>query len=68
MHNRKSKLSLEDAIRQVHQKYKNRPSPLANLQENSHYIPSHVPQHMAPAKGLRDNLLSGFKPHKDTFR
>lgn len=61
-------MSLEDAIRSVHQKYKNRPSPLAYLQENSHYIPTHVPQHMAAPKGLRDNLLSGFKPHKDTFR
>lgn len=65
---RRSGLSLEDTIRAVGQKYKNRPSPLQYMQENSHYIPTHVPQHLQPNKSLRDNLLAGFKPSNDTFR
>jgi hypothetical protein len=68
MFNRRKGQSLEDAIRSVQQKYRNRPSPLQYMQENTHYIPSHVPQNMKPSANIRDNLLSGFKPHKDTFR
>jgi len=65
---KKSGQSLEDAIRGVQQKYKNRPSPLVNVQENVHYIPTHVPDHMSPTKDFRDNLLGSFKPSKDTFK
>jgi hypothetical protein len=68
MFNRRKGPSLEDAIRSVQQKYRNRPSPLQYMQENTNYIPTHVPQNMKPSANLRDNLLSGFKPHKDTFR
>lgn len=66
--NKRTNLSLEDTIRAVRQKYKNRPSPLQHMQENTHYIPTHVPNNLKPSNNLRDNLLSGFKPHKDTFR
>jgi hypothetical protein len=64
----KPRQSLEDAIRNVQQKYKGRPSPLAMVQENVHYIPTHVPDHMAAPKNLKDNLIGSFKPFKDTFR
>jgi hypothetical protein len=68
MFRQKSGLSLEDAIRQVQKKYRNVPSPLQYMQENVGFAPTQVPQHMRQSKNLRDNLLSGFIPSKDTFR
>jgi hypothetical protein len=65
---KKSGQSLEDAIRNVQQRYRNRPSPLVNVQENVHYIPTHVPDHMAVSKDFKDTLLGSFRPSKDTFR
>jgi hypothetical protein len=38
------------------------------MQENVGFAPTQVPQHMRQSKDLRDNLLSGFIPSKDTFR
>lgn len=69
MFNRRSGLSLEDTIKAVQQKYKNKPSPLAlmSMQENVNYIPTHVPDMMKP-KDPRAALLSGFVPPNDTFR
>ena len=61
--------SLEDAIRNVQQRYRNRPSPLAmmSMNENVHYIPTHVPDHMAASRDIRDTLLGSFRPPNDTF-
>ena len=64
----KPRQSLEDAIRGVQQKYKGRPSPLAMVQENVNYIPTHVPDHMAAPKNIRDTLIGSFRPSQDTFR
>jgi hypothetical protein len=69
MFNRQSGKSLEDTIRDVHNRYKNRPSPLQNMQENIGFAPTQVPDHMrAKSNDLRGNLLGAFKPNKDTFR
>ena len=67
MYNRQNKSSLEDAVRSVQQRYKNRPSPLIMMQNNPGFVPTHVPDHMAPKKNFRDALLDGFKPQKYTF-
>jgi len=60
--------SLEDTIRKVQQKYKNRPSILSEeyrkSNENVHFVPSNNQVHQDP----RQNLLGGFRPLKDTFR
>lgn len=59
--------SLEDAIRLVREKYKNRPSPLKGLYENVGFTPTQVSPPSTPAT-TRDKLLGNFKPLKDTFR
>lgn len=60
--------SLEDAIRAVHNKYKNRPSPLQFMNENVGFAPSQVPQHMVASNDIRGNLLGNYRPINDTFR
>lgn len=66
--------TLEDVIRGVQQKYRNRPSPLKNLYESSAFAPSQLPQMGMPMQNFgkpqnpRDALLGGFRPSKDTFR
>lgn len=60
--------SLEDTIRKVRERYKNKPSPLSGLYENVGFAPSQtMPAKLSPATP-RDQLLSGFRPLKDTFR
>jgi hypothetical protein len=61
-----NKFSVEDAIRQVQQRYKNRPSPLANLNENNRQPV--VPQQGFQQQDFRNNLLGNFRPNKDTYR
>lgn len=58
--------SLEDTIRDVRNKYKNRPSPIAHLSENVWFTPTQQAPTSSP--NMRDKLLGGFKPLKDTFR
>lgn len=66
---RKTGMSLEDTIKNVQKKYKNRASPLAliEMQQNVGYIPTHVPDMMKP-KDPRAALLGNFTPPNDTFR
>jgi hypothetical protein len=68
MFKRSNGKSLEETIRLLHQKYKNRPSPLQIMNENTGFAPTQVPQYMRQSKDIRDNLLGNFIPHKDTFR
>jgi hypothetical protein len=68
MFNKNNGMSLEDTIIAVHKKYKNRPSPLTFMQENVGFAPTQVPDNMRQSPNLRDNLLNGFIPNKDTFR
>jgi len=58
--------SLEDTIRAVHDRYKNRPSPLLFSNQQTPMVPQQ--QGTPPTADLRSNLLSGFKPRQDTFR
>jgi hypothetical protein len=60
--------SLEDTIRKVQQKYKNRPSPLSEQYTRSNQNVNYVPQQVTPSKDLRGNLLGNFRPPNDTFR
>jgi hypothetical protein len=64
----KPKNSLEDAIRFVQTKYKNRPSPIQTMNENVGFVPTQVPDHMRSPQDLRGNLIGNFRPFKDTFR
>lgn len=59
--------SLEDAIRLVRDRYKNRPSPLKGLYENVGFTPTQVTPTSQP-QTARDQLLGNFRPLKDTFR
>lgn len=60
--------SLEDAIRSVHQKYKNKPSPLTYIDpENSKHNINYVPQQVTPKTDSRSALVGDFKPTKYTF-
>ena len=61
-----NKFSVEDAVRQVQQRYKNRPSPLANLNENNKMPNVNVQNNVQP--DFRSNLLGNFRPNKDTYR
>lgn len=60
--------ALEDTIRKVQQKYKNRPSPLSEQyirsNANVNMVPTQIPKYMDP----RSALIGNFKPSKDTFR
>lgn len=58
-----NKNSLENAIRQVHQKYKNRPSPLMFLDPEKP-IPM-TPQQVTPKTDARDMLINGFNPKQN---
>jgi len=66
--------TLEDVIRGVQQKYRNRPSPLKTLYENTAFAPSQLPQmgmsmqNVGKPQNAREALLNGFRPSKDTFR
>jgi hypothetical protein len=59
---------LEDTIRKVQQKYKNRPSPLSEQYTRSNANVNFVPQQSNPNKDIRSNLLGNFTPPNDTFR
>lgn len=67
MYKRPNQNSLEDAIRMVQQKYRNRPSPLTYMQENVGFAPTQVPEQMRQSKDIRDSLLGNFIPRKDTY-
>ena len=60
--------ALEDTIRKVQQKYKNRPSPLSEQYIRSNGNVNMVPQQITPSNDLRGNLLGNFRPPNDTFR
>lgn len=60
--------ALEDTIRKVQQKYKNRPSPLSEQYIRSNANVNIVPQQLTPSNDLRGNLLGNFRPPNDTFR
>jgi hypothetical protein len=60
--------ALEDTIRKVQQKYKNRPSPLSQQYIRSNANVNMVPQQITPTKDIRSNLLGNFRPPNDTFR
>lgn len=74
MLNNNRRNTLEDAIRSVQQKYRNRPSPLKGLYESMAFTPNQLPQMGMPlqpaqrSQNPRESLLGGFKPNKDTFR
>ncbi len=57
--------SLEDVIRQVHEKYKHKPSPLQFLDPEKPMAV--VPQKTTPKTDSRSTLLQDFKPQKYTF-
>lgn len=52
--------SLEDTIRSVSQKYRNRPSPLKFLDPEKQ-VPM-TPQQVTPKTDMRAALMDGFKP------
>lgn len=60
--------SLEETIRKIQQKYKNKPSILSEQyrksNDNVHFISTTQQKFVDP----RQNLLGEFKPLKDTFR
>jgi len=60
--------SLEDTIRKVQQRYKNRPSPLSEQYTRSNTNVNIVPQQINQTKDVRGNLLGNFRPPNDTFR
>lgn len=60
--------ALEDTIRKVQQKYKNRPSPLSEQYTRSNANVNIVPQQNNSPKDVRSNLLGNFRPSNDTFR
>lgn len=59
---------LEDTIRKVQQKYKNRPSPLSEQYIRSNANVNYVPQQTTPSNDPRSRLLGNFRPPNDTFR
>lgn len=68
---KKTGLSLEETIRAVEKKYRNRPSPLAMMNENSNigYAPQQVAANSPPtSKNIRNALVGDFVPPHDTFR
>jgi predicted transcriptional regulator len=60
--------SIEDTIRRIQKKYKNRPSPLSMMQENVQTNINEFKEQIKPAQDIRSSLLAGFKPSNDTFR
>lgn len=65
-----NKRSLEDTIRAVGQKYKNRPSPLMMMNNpNVGIAPQQVTPSSPPSsKNIRNALVGDFIPPRDTFR
>lgn len=64
-------LSLEETIRAVEKKYRNRPSPLVTMNENSNigYAPQQVTPNSPPtSKNIKNALVGDFIPPRDTFR
>lgn len=60
-----NKRSLEDTIRAVHQKHKNKPSPLMFLDPEKPLAMS--PQQVTPKTDARGALLQDFKPQEHRF-
>jgi hypothetical protein len=60
--------SLEDTIRKVQQKYKNRPSPLSEAYARGNSTVNIIPQPQPKSNDFRANLLGSFRPPNDTFR
>jgi hypothetical protein len=60
--------SLEDTIKKVQQKYKNRPSPLSDQYIRSNSNVNYIPSEISKPKDIRGNLLGNFRPPNDTFR
>lgn len=60
-----NKKSLEDAIRDVHNKHKNKPSPLQFI--NPENPMPFVPQQTTPKTDARSALTGNFKPQSYTF-
>jgi hypothetical protein len=52
--------SLEDTIRSVHQKHKNKPSPLNFIDPEKPL--AYTPQQVTPKTDSRSALLQGFEP------
>lgn len=63
-----NKKSLEETIRFVQGKYKNKPSPLQYMNENIGFTPTQVPEVLRAKNNLRGSLLGNYKPTNDTFR
>ena len=65
-----NKKSLEDTIRAVSQKYKNRPSPLQMMgSQNIGIAPQQITPNSPPSsKNIRNALVGDFKPPQNTFR
>lgn len=57
-----NKNSLENAIRQVHQKHKNKPSPLKFLDPERPI--AMTPQQITPGTDARSALTNGFQPQQ----
>lgn len=62
----KSTKTLEQTIIELHKRYKNVPSPLSENYNRMNSNVNMVPQQMTPASDLRSQLLSGFKPQKQS--
>lgn len=64
-----NKKSLEDVIRDVHNRNKHKPSPLSFMNSENSSI-GYAPQQVTPKTedNIRSRLISGFKPPNDTFR
>lgn len=60
--------ALEDTIRKIQQKYKNRPSPLSETYMRTNSNVHIIPHAQNKSNDIRSNLLGGFKPVNDTFR
>lgn len=59
--------SLEDAIRNVSKKYRNVPSPLTEIYQNTNKaVMGMTPQKNQP-KSAKDNLLGNFRPNTKPF-
>ena len=64
-----NKKSLEDTIRAVSQKHKNKPSPLAMMNQQPAMAPQQVTPNSPPStKNIRNALIGDFNPPQDTFR
>jgi hypothetical protein len=63
------KKSLEETIRAVSNKYRNRPSPLSGINPAVPFAPQQVTPTTTPSsKNIKNALIGDFKPPRDTFR